>query len=217
MTPVDNGYLATPTTNIGNPVLVLHAWWGLNDTIKRFCDQLAEAGFVAYAPDLYRGQVTDQIDEAEKLAGSLDEHAERARADVDAGVSLLKERMGASYAGIAVIGFSLGAFYALDLSARDPENVHSVVIYYGAGLADFTQAKASYLGHFAEDDPYEPKENMDWLHDEITKAGRSVTFHTYPNTGHWFAEPNRTDAYSEEAASLAWERTLTFLKESFAH
>jgi dienelactone hydrolase len=141
MTPVDNGYLATPTTNIGNPVLVLHAWWGLNDTIKRFCDQLAEAGFVAYAPDLYRGQVTDQIDEAEKLAGSLDEHAERARADVDAGVSLLKERMGASYAGIAVIGFSLGAFYALDLSARDPDNIHSVVIYYGAGPADFTRGE----------------------------------------------------------------------------
>lgn len=46
-----DGYLAVPRTGKGSPVLVLHAWWGLNDTTKAFCRRLAEAGFVAFAPD----------------------------------------------------------------------------------------------------------------------------------------------------------------------
>jgi dienelactone hydrolase len=44
------GFLATPPAGTGPGVLVLHAWWGLNDTMKAFCTQLAEAGFVAFRP-----------------------------------------------------------------------------------------------------------------------------------------------------------------------
>ena len=47
-----DGYLAVPSTGTGHGVLVLHAWWGLNDTIKVFCTRLADSGFVAFAPDL---------------------------------------------------------------------------------------------------------------------------------------------------------------------
>ena len=46
-------------------------------------------------------------------------------------------------------------------------------------------------------------------------AGRPVTFHRYSGTGHWFFEPDRPQAYNQEAASLAWDRTLAFLKSSF--
>jgi carboxymethylenebutenolidase len=56
-----NGYLAVPDSSTGNPVLVLHAWWGLNKTMKRFCDRLARAGFLAFAPDLFRGKVAQAI------------------------------------------------------------------------------------------------------------------------------------------------------------
>ena len=59
------GYLAMPERGKGPGVLVLHAWWGLNDTIKAFCTRLAEAGFVAFAPDLYHGEVADTIAGAE--------------------------------------------------------------------------------------------------------------------------------------------------------
>jgi hypothetical protein len=51
------GFLAVPPTGKGPGVLVLHAWWGLNDTIKAFCTRLAGSGFVAFAPDLYQGDV----------------------------------------------------------------------------------------------------------------------------------------------------------------
>ncbi len=67
-----DGYLALPPSGQGSPVLVLHAWWGLNDTIKAFCNRLAAAGFVVFAPDLYHGQVTDTIEGAETLSDALD-------------------------------------------------------------------------------------------------------------------------------------------------
>src|SRR5690606_2908797 len=65
VTPQSNGYLAQPASGSGAPVLVLHAWWGLNETISSFCDRLAGEGFLAYAPDLYHGEVTDQISRAD--------------------------------------------------------------------------------------------------------------------------------------------------------
>lgn len=202
-----DGYLANGG---GSPVLVLHAWWGLNDTIRKFCDRLAEAGFTAFALDLYHGEVTDQISEAEKLGGALDARVDQARAEINDAVTFLKQQTGAD--SIAVIGFSLGAFYALDLSARLPDSIRSVVVFYGTGPADFSKAKAAYLGHFAGDDPYEPPSNVAELEADIKQAGRPVTFYTYPGTGHWFFEPDRADAYNEAAAALAWERTLAFLK-----
>jgi carboxymethylenebutenolidase len=64
-----NGYLAVPEQGSGPGVLVLHAWWGLTGVFKQVCDRLAQAGFVALAPDLYRGKTTASIEEAQALAG----------------------------------------------------------------------------------------------------------------------------------------------------
>lgn len=206
-----DGYLATPAAGKGSPVLVLHAWWGLNDTIRTFCNRLAEAGFVAFAADLYHGKFTDQIAEAELLGGALDEKADQARADIADAVTFLKEHAESDGSGIAVVGFSLGAFYALDLSANDPDSIEKVVIFYGTGPADFSKSKAAYLGHFAADDPYELTSTVAELEQDLRDAGRPVRFHTYPATGHWFFEPDRVDAYNADAANLAWDRTVDFL------
>jgi carboxymethylenebutenolidase len=207
-----DGFLATPTTGTGQPVLVLHAWWGLNDTIRAFCTRLAESGFVAFAPDLYHGQVTDTISGAETLSEALD--GDQAKADIAEATAFLVERFGQGDAGLAVIGFSLGAYFALDLSIADPERVRSVVVFYGTGPDDFSQSKAAYLGHFAEEDPYEPQTYVDALETALRDAARPVSFHVYPGTGHWFFEPDRPDAFNPAAASLAWDRTLAFLRRS---
>lgn len=209
------GYLAMPTAGQGSPVLVLHAWWGLNETVQAFCRRLAEAGFVVFAPDLYHGKVTDQIVEAEALVTALDANFQKARAEVAEAVAFLKTRADQA-GGVAVIGFSLGAFYALDLSASDPQNIRSVVLFYGTGPADFDHAQAEYIGHFAANDPFEPQSNVEELREALKKAGRTVTFYVYPSTGHWFFEPDRADAYDASAAELAWERTLAFLKRRFS-
>jgi carboxymethylenebutenolidase len=197
-------------------VLVLHAWWGLNDTIKDFCTRLAQAGFVAFAPDLYHGRVATTIADAESLGKALDARHRDAKAEIAQAAAFLVQRASRGEHGLAVIGFSLGAYYALDLSAAQPEQIRAVVLFYGTGDDDFTRAKAAYLGHFAERDPFEPPENVDALEGALTRSGHAVTFHRYAGAGHWFFEPDRTDAYDSAAARLAWERTLEFLKRDRA-
>jgi carboxymethylenebutenolidase len=208
------GFLALPPTGRGPGVLVLHAWWGLNDTIKAFCTQLAESGFVAFAPDLYHGKVADNIADAEALGKALDANHLQAKADIADATRFLNERAGQAGRGLAVIGFSLGAYYALDLAAADPEHIRSVVIFYGTGGGDYSNSRAAYLGHFAEKDEFEPQSNVDNLEESLRRAGRPVTFYRYSGTGHWFFEPDRTQSYNQAAASLAWDRTLAFLRSS---
>lgn len=210
------GYLATPSAGTGPGVLVLHAWWGLNDTLQAFCTRLAEAGFVAFAPDLYHGQVADTIPAAEALGKALDANHLQAKAEIAEAVRFLSERAGRDQHDLAVIGFSLGAYYALNLADADPEHIRSVVIFYGTGGETFNHSRADYLGHFAENDEFEPQANVDALAESLRRAGRPVTFHLYPGTGHWFFEPDRQQAYNPAAASLAWDRTLTFLKRPSA-
>lgn len=204
------GFLAVPHAGEGAGVLVLHAWWGLNEAAKSFCTRLAESGFTAFAPDLYHGRVADTIEGAEALAKALD--GARAKREIDAAAASLEARAPGAGGGLAVVGFSLGAYFALDLSARDPERVRSVVVFYGTGPDDFSDSKADYLGHFAESDPFEPRASVDGLEAALRRAGRPVTIHHYPATGHWFFEPDRPDAFDPAAAALAWDRTLAFLR-----
>lgn len=206
------GFLAVPPTGNGPGVLVLHAWWGLNDTIKAFCTQLAESGFVAFAPDLYRGKVADNAADAEVLGSALDANHLQAAADIANATRFLSERVGQADGGLNVVAFSLGVYYALDLAASHPEYIRSVVLFYGTGDGDYSSSKADYLGHFAENDEFEPQSRVDELGESLRTAGRSVEFHIYSGTGHWFFEPDRLDAYNEAAAKLAWDRTLAFLK-----
>jgi carboxymethylenebutenolidase len=210
-------YLATPESGAGPGVLVLHAWWGLTSVFTDVCDRLAAAGFVALAPDLYAtGATTDSIAEAEKLVAAHDRAPGEAEAVLQAAVDYLRESPVMTGGQIGVVGFSLGAYWALHLSQVRPDEISAVVAFYGSGGGDFTAARAAYLGHFAENDDFEPLESVRELETTIREAGREVAFYIYPGTGHWFVEPNRPDAYSAEAAALAWERTFAFLNAQLA-
>jgi carboxymethylenebutenolidase len=205
-----SAYLAVPETGKGPGVIVLHAWWGLNDVFKELCDRLAQAGFVALAPDLYAGQVVSTIAEAEQLGSAL--NSDEAIAKVIGALDYLGRHAAVSGQKQGVIGFSLGAAYALWLSTIKPDDVAAVVVFYGTYLLDFAPAQAAYLGHYAENDEWESPKDIQQLEAKLRTAGREVIFHTYPGTGHWFFESNRPDAYHPESAHLAWERTLEFLK-----
>jgi carboxymethylenebutenolidase len=207
-----DGYLAVPSESKGGAVLVLHAWWGLNNTIRAFCTRLAESGFMVFAPDLYHGKVADTIAGAESLGKALDANHNQARAEIVEAARFLNERAGRPDCGLVVIGFSLGAYYALDLAAAESGLVHSVVLFYGTGNGDWSNSRAAYLGHFAEMDEFEPQSGVDDLEAALRQAGRPVSFYQYPDTGHWFFEPDRPQAFNQAAASLAWDRTLAFLR-----
>jgi carboxymethylenebutenolidase len=216
------GYLATPESTPATEapgIVVLHAWWGLTELFRQTCDRLAEAGFVALAPDLYRGKTTASVEEAETLAGALNQEEERAQGDIRGAVAFLRHS-GSSDAApsanrretLAVIGFSLGGAFAFDLSVNMADDITAVVTFYATypGL-DYRRAQAAYLCHFAENDPFEPAESVAELERDLKDAGTQATFYTYPGTTHWFFEANRPDAYDPAAAALAWERTIAFL------
>jgi carboxymethylenebutenolidase len=212
-----SGYLAEPAQGSGPGVLVLHAWWGLTEPFRQVCDRLAQAGFVALAPDLYRGKTTASVEEAETLAQALNHDEERAQGDLEGAIQFLRQHEATRQAGgrgqLGLIGFSLGGAYALDLSVTQAEQIAAVVTFYASypGL-NFRKASAAYLCNFAEHDPFEPAESVAQMQQELQAADRLVTVYTYPGTKHWFFEENRPE-YNAEAAHLAWERTTQFLHE----
>jgi carboxymethylenebutenolidase len=205
------GYFAAPPTGQGPGILVLHAWWGLNDAIKGVCDRLAQEGFTAYAPDLYHGRIARTIEEAESLSGEAE--IEPIKADIAAAVAFLSKQAAPVGGKLGVIGFSFGAYFALELAVDMPERIRAVTLFYGTGEDDHTGSEAAYLGHFATDDEYEPAEVVDGLESSLKAAGRPVTIYRYEGVGHWFFEPDRPDAYNQAAAELAWERTIAFFKQ----
>jgi carboxymethylenebutenolidase len=202
-------YLAIPNMTPAPGILVLHAWWGLNDIFKNFCDRLAAEGFVALAPDLYDGYVAITREEAKAAMRKMDKAA--ARKTLQAALKTLASHPTVSRPQVGVVGFSLGAFYALGLACQKPKNVAAVVAFYGTGRGDFTKAQAAFIGHYAEDDEFEPLADVGQLEEALKAAGRPVTFYIYPGMKHWFFEPNRPE-YDPAAAALAWERTAAFLR-----
>ncbi|MCA9900583.1 MAG: dienelactone hydrolase family protein [Anaerolineales bacterium] len=207
-------HLALPASGKGPGVLVLHPWWGLNEDIKNVADRLAAAGFVALAPDLYDGRIATTIEQAEAYSGLMDSDA--AETIIKEATQRLLAHEACQGPKIGVIGFSLGAMYAVGAAYAQPEQITAVVLFYGAGMLEQTDSQASYLGHFAANDPYEDADYIAQMEQSLKENGRPTTFHSYPNTGHWFFEPSRPDAYDAEAANLAWQRTVRFLQETLS-
>ena len=113
---------------------------------------------------------------------------------------------------MGTVGFSFGAAWALWLAAHRPA-VAATVVYYGSMTGpSLDRGRAPILGHFAEQDPYEEPANVAAFEAAARAAGRAITLHHYPGTGHWFAEPGRPE-HDPAAAELAFERTVAFLRE----
>ena len=205
-----NTYLAVPKSGAGAGVLVLHAWWGLNDFFKDFCQRLASEGFVALAPDLYHGKTAMTVDEAKRLSSEMSQT--QATTDILTALEQLRRAPSVTSKSLGVIGFSLGGYFALWLSQERPDDIGAVTVFYATGPGDFSRARAAYLGHFAESDEWEPAPGVKKLEEILRAAQRPVTFYTYAGTGHWFFENDRPKAYNAEAAQLAWKRTVEFLR-----
>ena len=206
-------YAAGTLSHRAPGVLLLHAWWGLNDDVVGYAERLASAGFAVLAPDLFNGQIASTTEEAERLATTSDDTA--TRAIVLASVVQLAERLGPA-SRLAALGFSFGAAWAI-WAPNKRDRIAATVVYYGTWVEESVLAASHVpvLGHFAEDDPYETAETVDAFEKGLKDAGREATIYGYPGTGHWFAEPSK-EAYRAEAANLAFERTVTFLRHELA-
>ena len=192
----------------GPGILLLHAWWGLKPFFKQTCDRIAEQGFTVLAPDLRDGQIAKTIDEAKALMEKSD--GDFIGATVFTAKNHLREMVKGN---IGVVGFSMGAAWALILASTVPDQVAAMVLFYGNEGVDYGKITAKVMGHFCEVDEWEPSEFVDNTFAEFAKAGVDATRHTYPGTAHWFVEEDRPE-YDSAAALLAWERTFEFLNSS---
>ncbi len=205
-----SAYVVTPTAGSGPGVLVLHAWWGLTPFFRSVCDRLADAGFVALAPDLHGdGRTADTPDEAEALLASVD--VNRTAHLVVSSITALRSMPATTTDRIGIVGFSMGASWAMWAATRFADDVAAVSAFYGNQDIDFSPARASFQGHFAEHDEFDSADDIAYLEAQLALAGQPTEFHRYAGTGHWFVESDRPAAYVEAAATLAWERTIEFL------
>lgn len=216
-------YLVEPDGGPGPGVLVLHSWWGLTAGVKAVVESLADAGFTALAPTLLPGPGATDVAEAARSLAAADANATAAL--ILSSIVALRARSVDPEAPVGVLGYSMGASWALWVATRQPRSVGAVVAYYGVTDIDFADLSAPVLGQFAESDPLVSEDEVVELHSHLLLLGHSVEVHRCTGTRHFFAESGvpvldgrgssgpRTD--DEEAASeRAFVRTVAFLAEN---
>ena len=216
---VASGYLAKPPDFSGPGVLVIQEWWGLDSGIKTMADRLAAAGFVALAPDLYRGELAghDEMDKAAQLMKSLP--PDRAGRDMSGAVDFLAGHSAVTSDGIGVVGFCMGGMLSFIIAANRPDKVKAVVPFYGFPQGpmepDWSRLTASISGHMAEHDDYFPPAAAHALEAKLRGIGKDVTLTAHPGTGHAFMAPHNTFGTLNAAlAERIWPEFVSFLKST---
>jgi carboxymethylenebutenolidase len=211
-----NGYLAKPTSGRGHGIIVLQEWWGLVGHITDVADRFAAEGFFALAPDLYHGETTKSPGDADKLMMALN-IAEAAK-DMRGAADYLVGLDGVSPKKVATVGFCMGGQLALFAATEYPERIGAAVDFYGVHPAvkpDVSRLSGPVLLHFATRDTSTPPDVANALSQRIRDAGKQVEAHFY-EASHAFFNDQRPAVYNAEAAKLAWDRTLAFLRLALA-
>lgn len=203
------GFYAAPKEAGKYPgVVMMHEWWGLNDTIKESASMLAAEGYQVLAVDLHQGAVATTTDEARKLVGSVPQE-ERTK-NMQAAVRYLRDH-GAPK--VASLGWCFGGGQSLQL-AISGTNLHGTVLYYGTVVTStekLAMIKWPVLGIFGGKDTSIPAANVEAFEHALATEDVPSTIITYPNVGHAFANPTGQN-YAPEETRAAWERTLRFLE-----
>ena len=206
------GYLSLPASGRGPGVAVIQEWWGLVDHIRDVCDRLAREGFVALAPDLYRGDATTDPDEAGRLMMGLD--IPRAACDLDGAVAELLNQDAVDGAKVGCIGFCMGGQLALFAATRNGR-IGAVVDCYGVHPSvtlDLSGLEAAVLGIFAGKDDFIPVEAVRKLEADLQGAGKRVSMRIHEGVQHAFLNETRPDVYDARAAAEAWDEIVRFLR-----
>jgi carboxymethylenebutenolidase len=207
------GYLADG--GAGAPgVVVIQEWWGLNDQIRGVADRLAQAGYSALVPDLYRGKSTVEAEEAHHLMTGLD-FADAASQDVRGAVQALKARGAAK---VGVTGYCMGGALTVLALTMVPE-ADAGVVWYGYPPLEFVDAgkiTAPVLAHWALQDQAFSIDGVDKLEAKLKEAKVAYEGRRYL-AQHGFANetaqgPRRIPITQYDAAwaQVAWDRTLRF-------
>ena len=208
------GYLARPAQAGGRlpPVLVVHENRGLNPHIEDVARRLALDGFLVFAPDALTplGGYPGDEDKAREAFAKLDQA--KTQEDFVAAVGFLKNRSNAT-GKVGVVGFCYGGGIANMLATRIPD-LAAAVPFYGLQPKpeEVVRIRAPLLIHYAENDD---RINAGIAaYEQALKANKvRYQIYKYPGTQHGFNN-DTTPRYDPAAATLAWQRTVDFLKRN---
>jgi carboxymethylenebutenolidase len=201
-------YVAPPSNGVGRPVLIIHSWWGLTSSFTEIADELSGRGFLAGCVDLYQGAVATTEAEAQRLRQL--KRSEPVYRVLQRCLRRLASDERAVSSAPAVLGFSMGAHWAVWLAQHPDPPISAAVLFYGARGGDFSLATAPVLAHFANVDQFVSRSARRSMERAIARRGLGYTAFDYPGTGHWFAEADHP-AFDRTAAELAIDRSVAFI------
>ncbi len=210
-------YMSLPERGGGPGVIVIQEIFGINADMRRICDELADQGVVAVAPDLFwrqeRGvQLTDQSEAEWNKAFQLFQGFDLNKGvdDLAATLNYLRGRKECSEK-VGCVGYCLGGQLAYLMACRS--NIDAAVGYYGVYIQDCIAEAANIrhplMLHLGEKDEFVPPEAQKIIVDGL-KDNDLVTLHRYPEDDHAFARVGGQH-YNEASAKLANQRTAEFL------
>jgi carboxymethylenebutenolidase len=214
-----SAYVARPARTPAPAVVVLHEVFGVNDDIRQTCRELADAGFIAIAPELFWRQErgvdlnTWSADEWKKgLALYTAYDRDTGVRDVIATTRAARQIEGTS-GEVGVMGFCLGGLMTYLTAAR--HELDAAVAYHGGDtesyLDEANAITAPLLMHLAEEDEYISKDAQARIKAALARVP-SATVYSYPGQNHAFARHTGAH-YNAQAAALANGRTVAFLAE----
>ncbi len=207
-----SGHLAKPEGAGARPaVIVIQEWWGLDAQTQSIADRFAREGYLAFAPDLYHGELA-QLGDGDTAMKLVQKYAPNAHKDLESLYDALKALPDCS-GKIGSVGFCFGGRMSLTLSATRPLN--AVCTFYGGGMQTiFEQLRANLkspvLGLFGDADVSIPAGTIEEFDKLLGEIGVEHEVVTYPNSGHAFFRDSDPSVYVPAASKDAWERVKKF-------
>jgi carboxymethylenebutenolidase len=196
-------------------VVVIHEIFGLTDWVRGVCDQLAEAGVIAIAPDLLSGQTYADIDGARKAISALPK--EQVKADLDATSEYALTKIPAANGSLAVCGFCWGGGWAFQYASMNPK-LKAAYSFYGVAVDNAEDAKkiaCPVYGFNAENDA-RVDETIPKAEELMKAAGKKYEPVIYKGAGHGFMREGESPTGNEankKARNDAWARWKKLLAE----
>jgi carboxymethylenebutenolidase len=212
-TGVMAGYLAIPafTTEPVPGIIVIHENRGLNDHIRDIARRLALEGYAALAVDFLSplGGTPEDEDTAREMISELKPEDNIANAVAARGWLSGHPR---TTERVAAIGFCWGGGLVNQLAVADPE-LRAGIVYYGRqpDTADVPKIQTAMLLHYAGLDE-RINAGLQEYRSALLSNDKVFGIHVYPRVNHAFNNDTSAARYNKQAADLAWERTLAFLK-----
>jgi len=205
-------YVAKPATPDDRPgIVIVHHFWGLDSHTMDVADRFARLGYLAVAPDLYRGRLGGDYGLAKEMMDRLD--TDLALAIVKGAIDYLRNLDGvASHRPVALMGFGMGGRVALS-AALQAADVQALVIFYGhveTTPEAVMPIKVPVLGVFGKDDRAVPVEEARKFEAALKAAGKQATIIIYSEMTHGFFDDSHAD-YDPGLGKDAWVRTQDFL------